>query len=82
MTGGSDAMGEARAWLSQLAEGFGGLEGENTRRARAILGELERLEEAAKLTSAYYAYHSEYGEVCPCDVCAKARTYFAALLKT
>ena len=37
--------------------------------------------QARKLVSAYYAYHSDYDEPCPCDVCVKARVYFAALLK-
>ena len=47
-----------------------------------LLDRLELLEAAAPLVSAYYAYHSEGGsEVCPCDVCEKARPYFAALLR-
>lgn len=48
-----------------------------------VMTEREPLDaQARKLVASYYAYHAEYGEQpCPCEVCEKARAYFAAVLK-
>lgn len=78
---------EIRVYLSsqqmQAERGNGSAVGVCHDLLAALDSERDRTAEAGKLVSAYYAYHSEDGlEVCPCDVCEKARPYFAAILNS